>query len=235
MKKVDQNLSNLINEIREKKDETKAKFLEKYFKAFPGGYGEGDKFLGIKVPILRKIAKKYANISFEDVEQLLKSEYHEERLIALFILIYKSKENLEKAVEIYLNNLDVINNWDLIDTTAPKILGPYFKNKDKSLLYEFAKSSNIWKQRIAILTTFHYIKEGDFNDALKIIEILLLEKHDLINKATGWALREIGKKDKNTLLDFIKKRYNKLSRTTLRYAIERFDETERKNILKGIF
>ncbi|MCD6104745.1 MAG: DNA alkylation repair protein [Thermosipho sp. (in: Bacteria)] len=229
-------LIDIKKEIKKLENKEKAKFAKKYFKAFPGGYGEGDEFLGINMPVLRKLAKKYSNISFEEIEELLNSKFHEERVLALLILSIKSKTDLEKCVQIYLKNIHKVNNWDLVDGSAPEILGPYLKNKDKSLLYEFANSENIWKQRISILTTFYYIKKDDFSDAIKIAEILISKKrHDLINKAVGWTLREIGKKNKKLLIDFLKKHYNNLSRTTIRYAIEKFDNDERKRILKGIF
>jgi 3-methyladenine DNA glycosylase AlkD len=229
-----------INEIKKElkllENKERAEHAKKYFKAFPGGYGEGDKFLGINMPTLRKLSKKYSDISFEEIAELLNSKFHEERVLALLILSINSKTNLEKCVQIYLKNIHKVNNWDLIDGSAPNILGPYFENKDKSLLYEFANSENIWKQRISILTTFYYINKGDFSDTIKIAEILISKKrHDLINKAVGWALREIGKKDKKLLIEFLKKHYNNLSRTTLRYAIEKFENDERKRILKGYF
>ncbi|RDI91112.1 DNA alkylation repair enzyme [Thermosipho africanus Ob7] len=225
----------LKKELENYIEEEKSKFLPKFFHAYPGGYGEGDKFLGIRVPYLRKIAKKYRNLTFEEIEKLLKSEYHEHRLTAVFILIHKFKEDSEKVVNIYLRNIDKINNWDLVDSSAPHILGQYLNNKDRQILYEFAKSNNLWRQRIAIIATHYFIKKNDFKDAISIAEILINHKHDLIHKAVGWTLREIGKRDKNLEIEFLKRYYKVMPRTMLRYAIEKFPENERKNFLRGEF
>ncbi|MBZ4649559.1 DNA alkylation repair protein [Thermosipho sp. (in: thermotogales)] len=228
-------LEEIIKELENNSNEKKAKASYKFLKAFPGGYGEGDEFLGLTVPIQRKIAKKYKNLPLEDVEKLLQSKYHEHRLTALFILILNYKNKKEEVINIYLRNLDRVNNWDLVDSSAPYLLGPYLENKDKSILYELAKSDNLWKQRVAIITTFYFIKKKDFKDALKISELLLNHKHDLIHKAVGWMLREIGKRDKKVEEEFLKKYYKKMPRTMLRYAIEKFPEEERQKILKGIW
>ncbi|ABR31549.1 DNA alkylation repair protein [Thermosipho melanesiensis] len=231
MKKLEQ----LKKELEKYINNEKAKFLPKFFQAYPGGYGEGDRFLGIQVPNQRKVAKKFRDLTFEEVEKLLHSEYHEHRLTAIFILIHKFKENPEKVVEIYLRNIDKINNWDLVDSSAPHILGQYLENKDRNILYEFAKSKNLWKQRIAIISTHYFIKQNDFNDAINIAEILVNHKHDLIHKAVGWTLRKIGDKNKELELQFLKKHHKVMPRTMLRYAIEKFPEEERKNLLKGVF
>jgi 3-methyladenine DNA glycosylase AlkD len=163
----------------------------------------------------------------------LQSKYHEHRLTALYILILNFKKQKEEVIDIYLRNLERVNNWDLVDSSAPYLLGPYLEDKDRSILYELAKSDNLWKQRIAIITTLYFIKNNDFEDALKISEMLLNHKHDLIHKAVGWMLREIGKRDKKVEEEFLKKYYKNMPRTMLRYAIEKFPEEERQKILKG--
>lgn len=228
-------LEEIIKEMNENYNEKKAKGNYKFFQTHPGGYGEGDDFLGLTVPIQRKIAKKYKNLPLEDVEKLLQSKYHEHRLIALYILILNFKNKKEEVIDIYLRNLERVNNWDLVDSSAPYLLGPYLEDKDRSILYELAKSDNLWKQRIAIITTLYFIKNNDFEDALKISEILLNHKHDLIHKAVGWTLREIGKRDKKVEEAFLKKYYKNMPRTMLRYAIEKYPEGERQKILKGIW
>jgi len=215
---------------------TKAQILSGFFKTGKGQYGEGDVFLGITVPLQRKLAGKYLNLKMSDIQKLLNSKIHEHRLTALFILIAQyQKSNLEtkeKIVNFYLKNLKNINNWDLVDLSAPKILGHYLQDKDKSLLYELAKSNNLWKKRISIFTTYTFIKNKQFDNTLKIAELLLNDKHDLIHKAVGWMLREIGKIDQKTEEIFLKKYYKIMPRTMLRYAIEKFPEEKRKYYLK---
>ncbi|MBM7560385.1 DNA alkylation repair protein [Marinitoga litoralis] len=226
-------LEEIIKEMNENYNEKKAKGNYKFFQTHPGGYGEGDEFLGLTVPIQRKIAKKYKDLTLEDVEKLLQSKYHEHRLTALYILILNFKKKKEEVIDFYLRNLDRVNNWDLVDSSAPYLLGPYLEDKDRSILYELAKSDNLWKQRIAIISTLYFIKNNDFEDALKISEMLLNHKHDLIHKAVGWMLREIGKRNKKIEEEFLKKYYKNMPRTMLRYAIEKFPEEERQKILKG--
>lgn len=227
----------IISELEKYKNNEKAEFLPKFFMAYPGGYGEGDKFIGISVPEQRKIARKFKDISLEEVEKLLYSEFHEYRLTALLILTYKYPKSdaaeKEKIVKFYLNNTDKINNWDLVDSSAYKILGPHFYDKDKKVLYDLAYSKDLWEQRIAILSTMYFIKKGKFEDTLKIAEILLNHEHDLIHKAVGWMLREVGKQDEKVEVDFLKKYYKSMPRTMLRYAIERFPKEVRKKYLKG--
>lgn len=199
----------------------------RFFKTGKGEYGEGDKFLGMRVPDLRKVAKKYKNMDLKQVEELLKSEYHEHRQGALFILIDQYQKNPKEVVGIYLKNTKSINNWDLVDLSAHKILGRHLEKKDRNILYKLAKSKDLWEKRIAIISCFWFIKNKDFIDALKISEILLQDKHDLIHKAVGWVLREIGKKDKTVLENFLKKYHKVMPRTMLRYAIEKFSKEER--------
>lgn len=225
-------LKNLTEELKEIQDPEKAKILLKFFKTGKGQYGEGDIFLGIKVPEQRKIAKKYSSIPLDDISQLLKSKFHEFRLTSLLILVLKYKKEdfkrKKEIVEFYLSHMEDINNWDLVDSSAPYILGDFLLDKDKSILYRLAKSDNLWERRIAILSTFAFIKNNQFEDALNISEILLFDKHDLIHKAVGWMLREISKRDDRTEEEFLEKHYRIMPRTMLRYAIEKFDKDKRK-------
>ncbi len=230
-------LESLKEDIKKAANKKRAKVLQKFFKTGKGEYGEGDIFLGITVPETRKIAKKYINLDILSIDFLLNSRIHEERLLALLILVenYK-KSNDERKYQIldfYLKNTKKINNWDLVDLTADKILGDYLNDKPKDVLYNLARSSNLWERRIAIISTFYFIKNNQFDETLKIAEILLKDKHDLIQKAVGWMLREIGKRNQQTLKDFLKINYKNMPRTTLRYAIEKFPEEERLEYLKG--
>ena len=230
-------LVSLGKEIKSVSNPDKAKFLQRFFKTGKGEYAEGDFFLGIVVPVQRQIAKKYKPLSFPELKKLITSKYHEERLIALLILVERFKkakeDEKEKIVKFYLDNRKGINNWDLVDLSAPKILGEYLIDKDRNILFIFAKSNDLWEKRIAVLSTFTFIKNNDFNDALKIFEILLNDKHDLIHKAVGWMLREIGKIDLKTEENFLRKHYKAMPRTMLRYAIEKFPERKRKAYLEG--
>jgi len=210
----------------------------RFFKTGKGEYGEGDVFLGITVPLQRSIAKKYLDLNLKDVQDLLSSKIHEHRLVSLLILIFKYKkaDELEKKeiVDFYLKNTKNINNWDLVDLSAGYIVGDYlfqFK-KDTSVLYKLAKSKNLWERRIAIMSTFAYIKNDHFKDVLSISEILLNDPHDLIHKAVGWMLREIGKRNKKVEVNFLNKHYREMPRTMLRYAIEKFTIEEKSFYMK---
>jgi len=228
-------LDDLKLDLRKESDSEKAKILQRFFKTGKGEYGEEDIFLGITVPKQRQIAIKYESLALKDIQLLLKSKIHEERLTALLILVnnYKKSENKSEIYDFYLKNTKNINSWDLVDLSAQVIIGTYLEDKDRSILYKLAKSSNLWERRIAIISTFHFIKNNDFSDALKIAEILLNDKHDLIHKAVGWMLREIGKRDISVLENFLKKNYHSMPRTMLRYAIEKFPEKKRKMYLAG--
>jgi 3-methyladenine DNA glycosylase AlkD len=229
-------LTRIKKEIRSKADPEKAKVLQGFFKTGKGEYGEGDIFIGLVVPESRKIALMFTDISLNDIEGLLQSKIHEERLIALLILVQKftKEEKSQKDIyDFYLNSTKYINNWDLVDLSAEKIIGPYLLNKSKSVLYKLAKSKNIWERRISILTTFHFIKNNSFDDTLKIADILINDDHDLIHKAVGWMLREVGKRDLNVEEEFLKLNYKKMPRTMLRYAIEKFPENKRRAYLSG--
>ncbi len=211
---------------------TNAKLLSRFFKTGKGEYGEGDVFLGITVPAQRNVAKRHLNASFVDLKELLSSPMHEHRLTALIILTEKYKisdaPGKKKIADFYLRNIAHVNNWDLVDLSAPRILGDYIYDKDRKILYDLVKSKNLWERRISIISTFAFIKLNDFEDTLKLAEILLNDKHDLMHKAVGWALREIGKRDQKTEEKFLRKHYRNMPRTMLRYAIERFDKEKRK-------
>ncbi|MEM3074662.1 MAG: DNA alkylation repair protein [Candidatus Pacearchaeota archaeon] len=228
------------SELKILKNPDRIPIYQNFFKTGKGEYAEGDVFFGISVPLQRKIAQKYVGASFNDVKSLLLSKIHEFRLTGFFILLYKfeiAKDEREKReiIDFYLDNIHCANNWDLIDCVAHKLLGRWLIDKDKSLLYNYAKSDNLWKKRIAIISTLHFIKSNKFSDSLKISKMLLSDDQDLIHKAVGWILREIGKRDEEILREFLKENYYHMSRTTLRYAIERFPERKRLNYLKGKF
>jgi 3-methyladenine DNA glycosylase AlkD len=215
----------------------KAKNLQRFFKTGPGQYGEGDIFHGITVPVLRQLVKEYEGIELTEVVKLLKSGMHEERLLALLMFVRaftKSDDARKKKIYgLYLKNTRYINNWDLVDLSAPQIVGAYLTDKSREPLYVFARSRDLWQRRIAVLSTFTFIRFNDFNDSLEISKILLDDKHDLIHKAVGWMLREIGKRDLVVEEQFLLRHYKKMPRTMLRYAIERFPEGKRKKYLQG--
>ena len=224
-------LSKLKYELKQIANPEKATILQKFFKTGKGEYGEGDIFLGVTVLEQRKIAKRYVDLDLKDIKELLSNKVHEYRLTGFLILIYKFEKADEKEkkgiVDFYLKNIKSANNWDLIDCVADKILGSYLINKDKEILYELAKTDNLWKKRIAIISTFEFIKNNQFEDTLKISEILLNDEHDLIHKAVGWMLREVGKRDIEIEEAFLKKYYKTMPRTMLRYAIEKFDSKKK--------
>lgn len=228
-------LKDLQSELLKAANPEKAKILSKFFKTEKGQYAEGDIFLGITVPVQRRIAKKYFSLQLNDIKKMLLSKFHEFRFVALIILcdiFNKSDEDEKKKIfNFYLDNLKYINNWDLVDISAPKILGEYLFDKDRSIIYKLACSESVWIKRIAILTTFAFIRKNQFDDAFKIIERLLQDSHDLIHKAAGWMLREIGKRDKEQEENFLRKNIQQMPRTMLRYAIEKFSEDERKKYL----
>ncbi|MFQ6011470.1 MAG: DNA alkylation repair protein [Nitrososphaerales archaeon] len=232
-------LAELRKELSDRADPEKARIYQRFFKTGPGQYGEGDIFLGITVPQSRAIAGNYNDLAYSDIKLLLTSRIHEERLISLLLLVRKitrtSTENKEEVVKFYLDNIRGVNNWDLVDLSAPRILGEYLRHrKDRRVLYNFARSGDLWKRRIAIITTLAFIRDNDFHDALKLSEILVKDEHDLIQKAVGWTLREIGKKEQKTEELFLKKYHRIMPRTMLRYSIERFPQEKRIAYLKGL-
>lgn len=214
-----------------------AALMQRYFKTGNGEYAEGDVFLGLNVGEQRKIAKEFRGMKLSELKPYLNSGIHEERLVALFILVEKfakaGEEEKKEIFDFYLENTKGINNWDLVDLSAPKIVGQYLLEKGKGVLYALAKSQSIWEKRIAIMATHAFVRQKKFEDALKISEILLHDRHDLIHKAVGWTLREIGNKDLATEEKFLKKHCKEMPRTMLRYAIEKFPEKKRKAFLKG--
>ncbi|MGD9152683.1 MAG: DNA alkylation repair protein [Gammaproteobacteria bacterium] len=226
----------LKKEIRNHKNAEQAKNLEWFFKTGKGEYGEGDKFLGIKNPVIRKTIKNYFAIDLPDLDSIIQSKFHEERLAALLILVrkYQKAKIAQEQIAIhryYRNNMQYVNNWDLVDQSAPTIIGQHLFERDRKVLYQWAKSKNLWHKRIAMLATFYFIRNNDFADAFKISEILLQDKHDLIHKAVGWMLREVGKRDLPAEEKFLQKHYKIMPRTMLRYAIEKFPERERQAYL----
>ncbi len=214
-----------------------AEHSQRFFKTGKGQYGEGDIFLGIRVPVLRKIAKKFRRISLAEVSKLLESKFHEERLLSILMLVnlFKSgdEDDQELIYELYLDKTKFINNWDIVDISAGNIVGEFLFEKDKAPLYRLVFSENLWERRIAIVATFYFIRNDEFDDTLKIAEILFTDKEDLIHKAVGWMLREVGKRVIEIEEEFLEEHYLKMPRTMLRYAIERFPETRRKMYLKG--
>lgn len=232
-------IQEIKDELAELADEERARTSIRYFQAFPGGYGEGDQFIGVRVPDQRKVARKYyREMPLAAVRQLLKDPIHEHRLTALIILTHKfekakTSQERQEIVDLYLRNISYVNNWDLVDTSADKILGAYLFHGDRSLLYELAESGDLWSQRIAMIATFYFIKQNDFNDALEIAALLLEHDHDLIHKAVGWMLREIGERDYGVEYAFLEKHYKDMPRTMLRYAIEKFDPEVRSKFLQG--
>jgi len=231
------NLKGLKKTVRANANKDHAKTMQWFFKTGKGEYGEGDKFIGIKVPVQRKKAKKFGELDLDDLQKLLNSKIHEERLISLLILVDKYDKADEKVKDkiyrFYKKNRRKINNWDLVDLSAPKILGIHLLNHDKQILYKYAHSKNLWEKRISIISTYSFIKNHDFNTTLEISDILLNDDQDLIHKAVGWMLREVGKQSLQILEKFLKPRYKKMPRTMLRYSIEKFPEKKRKKYLKG--
>ncbi len=225
------------NKLQKLGDKKRAEHLKGYFKTGPGEYGEGDIFLGIPVPELRKLSRVYRDIPLETTKTLLESPIHEERMLALLILVLKYANGdagaQKRIYTLYLNNTKFINNWDLVDLSAHYIVGPFLMDKSKKPLYRLAASRSLWERRIAIMATFHYIRQNFYSVTLKIAEILISDKEDLIHKAVGWMLHEVGKRDLQTEEEFLKPRYKNMPRTMLRYAIEKFSTTKRQRYLKG--
>ena len=233
------------NDLMQLANEQIAEHSQRFFKTGKGEYGEGDIFLGIRVPVLRKLVKKYRRISITEIRKLLHSKFHEERLLAVLMLVHLFKnrsgtldesgtyDGQKQIYNLYLDNIEFINNWDIVDISAGNIVGAYLHQKDKALLYRLVKSQNLWERRISIISTFYFIRQNEFDDTLKIAEILLNDKEDLIQKAVGWMLREVGKREIEIEEEFLQEHYMKMPRTMLRYAIEKFPETRRKMYLRG--
>jgi 3-methyladenine DNA glycosylase AlkD len=223
-------LGDLHDDTRSMADPRRAKNFAWFFKTGKGEYGEDDRFLGLNTPQMRKISKKYKDLPLSDIQKLIKSPYHEERSIAIRVLVCQFPHNPKTIYDFYLKNTAFINNWDLVDISAPKIVGAYLDDKPRKVLYQLAKSDSLWERRIAIISCLYFIvKNNDPVDALKISRDLLSDKHDLIHKAVGWMLREVGKRcGEKYLTDFLDKYGKIIPRTSLRYAIERFPEAKRR-------
>ncbi len=218
----------------------KREILSSFFKTGEGEYGEGDLFIGVTVPQQRALVKQFAPLSLDEISILLSSEFHECRMTGLLFLVDLYKKNKKNEVlkkeifDFYLYYTHYINNWDLVDLSAPSIVGDYLLNRDREILHKLSQSKSLWERRIAIVSTITFIRNNDFTDTFKIADTLISDKEDLINKATGWMLREVGKRDFNAEYKYLKKQYKKMSRTSLRYAIERFDKEMRDSFLKGL-
>lgn len=229
----------IIERLEQERNAAKAQILQGFFKTGKGQYGEGDIFWGISVPTLRGIAKTYyQQIPTEEITQLLHSPIHEQRLLSLYILILRynhAKDDNEKQaiIDTYLSNTRYINNWDLVDSSAYHLLGKHYSNKPRTILFQLVHSSDLWEQRIAIIATFYFIRQHDYADTLRMAGILLHHPHDLIHKAVGWMIREVGNRDYETAYAFLVEHYAQMPRTMLRYAIEKFDEPVRLAFLKG--
>ncbi|HII71414.1 TPA: DNA alkylation repair protein [Candidatus Woesearchaeota archaeon] len=227
--------SDVQKEQRKLANPKQAELLQRFFKTGPGEYGEGDRFLGLKVPQVRKVAKQCKGLELSEIQKLLDSRVHEDRQAGLFILVRnfeKGEAEARKGIyEFYLKNTKNINNWDLVDLTAPNIVGGWLLDKgagERKILYKLAKSKSLWERRIAVLATFMFIKYKDYDDALRVADMLVADKHDLIHKGVGWMLREIGNRDQKVEEEWLKRHYKTMPRTMLRYAIEKFDEKKRK-------
>jgi 3-methyladenine DNA glycosylase AlkD len=224
-------------ELRALASPVTAALLQGFFKTGPGQYGEGDVFLGIKVPPLRALAKQHSDANLDTITALLDSRYHEERFFALLLLmqLYQHGTGAEQtaAYKLYLRNTHRINNWDLVDVSAPRIVGRYLQERPRKILHKLARSSMLWERRISIISTAWFIRLDDFDDTLRIAKVLLQDEHDLMHKAVGWMLREVGKRDLAVEEGFLQEHYHVMPRTMLRYSIERFPEAKRKNYLNG--
>jgi 3-methyladenine DNA glycosylase AlkD len=229
-------ITKIKKELRQQASPEKAAILQRFFKTGPGQYGTGDKFLGVVMPDQRIIAKKYYTlIDLKEVEELLQSQYHEDRMLALIMLVLKYGKATEgeqtKIYQLYLKNTKWINNWDLVDVTTPQIVGAYSFQHDRQLVYKLVKSKNLWERRIAVLATFYYIRQDEIKDTLALAKLLLKDDHDLMHKAVGWMLREAGKVDQKALLGFLDEFAPQMPRTMLRYAIEKLTDRQKKKYL----
>ncbi len=223
--------------LRELGDPEIAEHSAGFFKSGPGEYGEGDRFIGVRIPKIRELVRKHRDLPERATLSLLQSPIHEERMFAVLVLVAQyaraSEQARDRIAELYLANREFVNNWDLVDSSCHKILGPWLEDRDRSLLYELVESDSLWDRRIAMMTTYHFIRQDDFRDALKLARILRDDEHDLIHKVVGWMLREIGKRDLAAEEAFLRKHYRRMPRTMLRYAIEKLPPAKRKAYLEG--
>ena len=230
-------VSRISERLREMAEPDRAAKHQRFFKTGEGEYGEGDKFIGVRVPLIRKLLREFQGISLEETKTLLFSQWHEERLFALLMMCDSFRRGDDKRKEdiynLFMNSTSHINNWDLVDSSAPNIAGAWLLKRDRTPLYKFAVSNNLWERRIAIIATQYFIRRNDFADTLKISKILLGDREDLIHKAVGWMLREVGNRNMHTEERFLQKHYKLMPRTMLRYAIEKFPEEKRQMYLKG--
>ena len=229
----------IINELKILATEERKRTNEWFFKTEKGSYGYGDIFIGVTVPDIRQISKKFSSIiSLSETKKLIQSPIHEVRLCALIILVnqYK-KDNPDEIFDFYIQNISYINNWDLVDTSAPYITGDYFyrNTKKRNMMFEFSKSESLWIRRISIISTFYFIRKNEFSETLEIAKTLINDEQDLIHKAVGWMLREVYKRDEGLVKTFLRSNYDQLPRVMLRYAIEKMDKVERIQYLKGSF
>jgi 3-methyladenine DNA glycosylase AlkD len=227
-------LNKIKSELREFSDNERAKKNISFFKTGKGEYGENDLFIGVSVPDVRRIAKEYKESDFNQIRTLLNSEIHEERLCGAIILVekFKNSDNKKEIFDFYIKNIKGINNWDIVDLSSPNIVGEYLKEIDKEILYKLAKSDSVWERRIAIVSTYAFIRDNKFEDVIRLSEILIKDKHDLIHKASGWMLREMGKRNKEILIEFLEKNSKNMPRTMLRYSIEKLDDEEKRFYMK---
>jgi 3-methyladenine DNA glycosylase AlkD len=229
-------LPEIQSRLRSRASPETARILRGFFKTGPGQYGEGDMFLGIKVPLIRAVAKEFPGVGLDAAVDLLHSRFHEERLLALLFLMQHfttgDTHERQSAYQAYLANSAWINNWDLVDLSAPQVVGAYLADQGRAPLYRLVHSSSMWERRIAMVATLHFIRSNDFDDTLQLAEHLLQDREDLIHKATGWMLREVGKRDQARLEIFLDQHGPAMPRTMLRYAIERFPETLRQAYLR---
>ncbi|HST61819.1 MAG TPA: DNA alkylation repair protein [Longimicrobium sp.] len=230
-------LQPILDRLHELGDPAHAAFVQGYFRTGPGEYGEGDRFLGIRVPVLRKFVREYRGIALDDTAELLRSPWHEARLLAVLLLADAYARGTAQAREaiyrLYLGHTAYVNNWDLVDTSAPHIVGAHLEAGDRSVLEELARSESLWERRIAIMATQHFIRRGDFGTTLRIAEMLVEDGHDLIHKAVGWMLREVGNRDRAAEEAFLRRHHRRMPRTMLRYAIEKFPPELRQAYLRG--
>ena len=228
-------LSKIKTSLHAKASPERKAVSERFFKTGKGQYGEGDIFIGVTMPDTRAVAKEhFADVTLRDIEKLLHSKIHEERMLALVLLtLWYKKRDAKEAVALYKKNYDHINNWDLVDVSAPNVIGDWYLERDRKELYTLARSRNMWKRRIAIVSTYAFIRQNDLKDTFAIAEMLLPDTEDLTHKAVGWMFREAGKRDQKALETFLKKHHTDMPRTMLRYAIEKFPESKRQKYLKG--
>ncbi len=224
--------ADIVSEVMSLRNESRVLILSSFFKNAPGQYGYGDKFLGIYVPEIRAVAKQYKDASLQDIEQLLHHEYHEIRLLGLLILVQKYRDEPLKIYDFYMSHLHGVNNWDLVDLTADKIVGKHLLDKPRDVLYKLSQSKNLWERRIAIVSTFAFIRNNDFEDTLKLSEMLMNDDHELLHKACGWMLREVGKRDEKLLLKFLESNASKMPSIMRSYATERLSAEQKLRFKK---